>query len=565
MIESFEVNIPEQNRQHSNNEKQKYENNCDITFWQQICIKIVREGKLLFKEKSDDKVCHAYVLKEGKYHPVSKQEVGMFCKQVLRRFLNPDVLKDIRTPYDEVIESSIKVGDIYIPRKLLKDAWNDNFSLSKEKRLLMDELYDTSELYRPDEFFLTPKNIIPFKNGYYNFDDGLLYAYDRKTYNGFLYQLNANYITENIDLKLPESFRQLIWNGISNPAFTREINIQRYEAMIDYLAYAFVPTNPMRKMFFIIGPTASGKSTLVSIMRKIFGDLGIHLQSYSIMKQSRYDHELRPDLKAAMDMLWLDLSEMNEKQVIDAVTVKSWTGNDPLTFRKPHSELRVTKVMNCKIFMVTNEFPKLVNYDDGALQDRMIIIDWHNTIERSSRNDNLEADLTTDENRDKIATFFTQRGGKLYTEKNLPIHPTFEFNILRYFKEQGDEIASFYDSLQKDIFNSPENLLNCISVYDLYLMFEMYRKEVLGIKILLSETGKRAFAMRFAEISKGDHFHFVEQRSFSNARFYKGIYVPFEQRKWLFKVPQNYNFWLPHKAPEMPALPLMPPMLPNLM
>jgi phage/plasmid-associated DNA primase len=310
--------------------------------------------------------------------------------------------------------------------------------------------------------------------------------------------------------------------------------------MVYCLAYSFIPANPQRKFFIVIGPTACGKSTLVSIMRAVFGNLGCHLQSYSFMRKSRYDHELRPDLESTIDKLWVDLSETDEKQTIDAVTIKSYTGNDPLTYRKPHSGLRIEKVMNAKIWVVTNIFPKIVNYTDAALQDRLVVFDWYNSVPAEKRDSELVAKLTTAENRDRIATYFADIAAWLYSQRTLPLDKTVMFNTKKYFLEQEDLVARFYECLTKSVYDEPANPTNCVSVYDLYGLFLQFQKQQVGVDVPISLMKARAFEMRFAELADSDHYHFVKREKFTNGHFYRGIQIPFP-RPWVFRTPANFS------------------------
>jgi phage/plasmid-associated DNA primase len=293
-------------------------------------------------------------------------------------------------------------------------------------------------------------------------------------------------------------------------------------------------------------------------MRAVLGDLGCHLQSYSIMRQRRPDHELRPDLKDTIDRLWVDISETDEKQVIDAVTIKSYTGNDPLTYREPHSGSRKTKVMNAKIWIFTNTIPKIVNYKDAALQDRIVVIDWYNTIPAENRDNNLAAKLTTDENRDRIATYFTGVAERLYSKNTLSVDRTFMFNIMKYFYEQGDIVVQFYDWLTKSEDDIPANPTNCISIWDLYGLFVQFQNN-----LQLNPMEKKAFEGRFSEIAKSDNYHFVKREKFTNGHFYRGILIPMQQRPWTFRIPANYSQagYVPASPPPMQN-PGCPPLLP---
>jgi hypothetical protein len=559
----------------SESEKKQKENS--VPFYVQVSRQFGRTYSVRFMGTAEEKDIKILFWSKWKWRIVTAQELKKCCKKVLRQFLNLEnfnlFIRDEKGKIDP--NEIITVNGITISADILVKAKKDGFTLSKETKRLIEELYDTLELYMPEKYFLAPNNIIAFKNGFIDLDDGKFHRYcllyesngSKRYYPGFLYQLNANYCEEYWNDGLPQEYGYLIWNGIANPKHSEKVNEARFQSFLECMASSFLPDNKFRKLFMIIGPTACGKSTLVAINRAVFGNLGLHLQSDSLMKQNRYDQELRPDLKAAMDRLWLDISETDTKQTLDAVTVKSWTGNDPLTFRKPHSDVRITKVMNCKIWLVTNEFPKIVNYNDTALQDRLVIFDFYKTIAPEERDNTLVAKLTTDENRDRIATYFANRAIDLYRKTSLRIHSSFQYNIFKYFTGQGDPVTQFYDWLPKSRYECAITPATCVSTWDLAGIYEAFRAKMLGIPVPLTDSEARAFENRFAELAKSDTFYAVRKQRFTNGHFYIGILrweIRSEFRNWIFQEPYNDGFSsMAQAAPVRPSHPQPPALLPG--
>jgi phage/plasmid-associated DNA primase len=456
---------------------------------------------------------------------LSEQELSMYCKNFLRKFFNHTTL-DMAKDRVEIDLDPLSISvTVRISRDIIKRASNNGFTLKREIKELADEIYDTKVMYHPESYFLPPKNILPFKNGYLDFETGVFSPYGAHGYKGFLYHLGFNYLNGNTDIELPEEFVNLIGDAVSNQKYLPWENNDRCKSFLQCIAYSFIPTNFLRKLFVVVGPTACGKSVFVGIMRAIFGDLGTHLQSYAIMKNHRYDHELRPDLESAIDKLWVDISETEERQTIDTVTIKSYTGNDPITFRKMHSSTRTTKIMNCKIWIMTNRFPKIVNYNDLALEDRLVIFDWYNTIPQEYRDTALKDRLTTDNNRDRIGTYFANKAKDLYHRKNLRIDESFSFNKSKYFQYQDDPIALFYDTLPKSGIDCKPDAFTWIKTIDLARLYETFLWEFRGNNRRLAEDEKRAFENRFSEISSSDHFHFVKRYRKDSIHGYSGILV----------------------------------------
>jgi hypothetical protein len=128
---------------------------------------------------------------------------------------------------------------------------------------------------------------------------------------------------------------------------------------------------------------------------------------------------------------------------------------------------------------------------------------------------------------------------ELYHKSSLLIDQTFQYNILRYFREQNDLVALFYDDLQKSEGYLPPCDANCISTRELALLFIQFKKKINKNYEVFTESEARAFENRFAEIAKSDHFHVVERKKSSFGHYYYGIFVPPEKRIWRNQISFN--------------------------
>jgi phage/plasmid-associated DNA primase len=447
--------------------------------------------------------------------------LNQYCKDILRKYLNYENyllgLKD--EEHDHVYVDGVWVG-----KEALINAFKGDFTLSRELKLLKNAIFDTQELYRDLSFFQTPSHLLPCYNGYYDFERGEFSDYDGIT---VMNQVNARYVAEYADGPLPALFCDILWNGLSDMQllmqYGPQANVQRFESFLDFLAYAFLPKNFARKLFMIIGPTKSGKSTLVNVMRTIFGDYGITLNSHSIMHRPiQHDGELRADLYDAMDKRWIDIPEIDERQTLDAVTIKTFTGQDKMNVRRAYSRQRISREMNGKIFIVTNFFPKITKANDEALQERLIIIDWHNTVKGNDVDEKLYDKLTTDEMRDRIFSFLVKRAEGIYRKNKLTVHPSFSYNTYRYFMGQGDLIAKFYDEVIIKGFPGPI----CFSVATIYECFKYYLQRFGKTPQEIPQL--REFAMKFAAIVKSDPLNMVHKVHSRIGNFFQGMQFPFE-------------------------------------
>jgi phage/plasmid-associated DNA primase len=487
-----------------------------IPFYEQMVRNIIHSNNIYLisvLKKSDTGNAQVMTAENNRYRKMDASELTGYCKNLLKQYLNHEnYLKSLDA------EDGIYIGETWINKDTLMSAHKSEYTLAKEIKILKREIFSTRELYREKGFFSVPNNTLPCQNGYYDFESGKFFPYDDRL-KVAANQINANYIEKYARDALPSAFSRIIYNGVSeNISF--DVSHDRCESFLDCLAYAFLQKNFARKLFMIIGPTKSGKSTLVNIMRSVFGDFGIALNSHSIMRRPiQRDGELRADMYDAMDKLWIDISELDERQILDSGMIKTFTGQDKTNVRLPYSKERVSTEMNGKIFIVTNFYPKLINYSDAAFLDRLVIIDWHNTVDEWSVDDKLYDKLTTQEMRDRIFTFFIGRAQKIYGAGRLNIHRSFLYNTVKYFLSRGDMVAKFYDETVFKMPNNnkyyrPDQIFQCFTIY--LNLLKLNDEKYTNMRM-------RSFNMQFSAIVKSDTMGIVQRVHTSLGNFYTGL------------------------------------------
>jgi phage/plasmid-associated DNA primase len=416
---------------------------------------------------------------------------------------------------------------VRITGKTLKKAHDGEFTLMKEIKILQKTLSTQTCLQRDSDFFKVPDNILPCLNGYYDMESKEFREYDEKI-PAVERQIDARYVREYENEELPSDFYNILWNGLHNQALLQRYGFNctrdRVNGMLDILAYTFIWKNFARKLFIVVGPTKTGKTTLINIMRTVFGDYGISLSSQSIMRRAnQYDAELRSDISDAVGRLWIDISEIRENQVLDPAIIKNFTGQDNVTVREPYSKERLSIPMTAKFFIVSNVFPKIINVKDPALEDRIVAIDWYNTVPASQIRQNLTEQLTTPEMRDRLFTFFVRRAADIYRKKELIVHPSFAFNTHTYFITQDDNdlVAKFYEEafIKGYMQPLPGNYPIGLSSFTIY---EGY-KHFICIHQLTLNLNNRQFAMKFANIAKTDLTSYVKAVHTSIGNVYIGL------------------------------------------
>jgi putative DNA primase/helicase len=146
-----------------------------------------------------------------------------------------------------------------------------------------------------------------------------------------------------------------------------------------------------RALFIIQGGTGSGKSTILEAMKDILGDYATTTPTETLMKR-RMDVGATPDIARLKGARFVTASESEENQELASAKLKSLTGGkDTITARalyKAPFEFRP----NFKLFLATN-FKPAVNAADGALWDRLKLIELKNQISDGARDNRLHDKL----------------------------------------------------------------------------------------------------------------------------------------------------------------------------
>jgi hypothetical protein len=466
------------------------------------------------------------------------------CREMLSNYLNNDVLDQIK----QSGQKEITINGIVVREDELLSASKSSF-LSKEVKGLVELLYSTKRFIKLEEDFLPGPYILPCKNGFIDFSKK---CFEDNGTALFLRRIDAAYRIEYVNENLPDLFYQLIANGVSNPELSPATNHERIESFLSILAYAFIRGNPLRYLFLIVGDTASGKTTLVDILRTIFGKYGTSLTSDSIMHHFRANVEARPDLLEAADSMWIDVSELDSRQKFDSKFIKTVTGNDEIPLKGGRFSDRIKKVFHGKFYIVSNFLPRFERADDDALKDRLVHIDWHGTIDASKRDTHLAEKMTDPEMRARIFSWMVGRACLLYRndgEIELFIHPSFEFKPP---EKPGDQKVLVDSSFDEFVEKYVQIIPNDGPFFDMVKMFpEICGQDIFKaylvfcteyIQLPEPPLKERAFVMRFSSYIDKLHNEYptVEKKHHPNGNFYAGIRI--DLIRWPLKEPLNGGF-----------------------
>jgi phage/plasmid-associated DNA primase len=214
---------------------------------------------------------------------------------------------------------------------------------------------------------------------------------------------------------------------------------------------------------------------------------------------------------------------------LDTVITKTATGNDRLTFRRLHSNSRMIRKFYGKLWLYSNDFPKIRETDkvDDALIGRLVVFDWCTSSSKPSINYDLFQMLKKDEMRDWIFTGLVKEAYQVYWNQ-LYIDPSFEYTKKRYFNMGRDTVSIFFQEMVKKYDPQDSTLYGHeqqVAYYteDIYECYRVYCKKILCLRDS-DRLQSRAFQMKFAEMA--DAFGIVKYKDFkTNKHYYSGLVI----------------------------------------
>ena len=246
-----------------------------------------------------------------------------------------------------------KVKDYYEPCSfdfIQRDMY-DTFT-SPNKRLLEEICYGISKVAPIKN--ASNRTCMPFKNGLYDFDKGVMVEYDKDEF--FFNKIPFNYNKDAEPVKIVDDFV----NGIS--CYKHDVG----DLILEMIGYCLYPNNKLGKMFFLDGITRNGKSTLFEFI------------SYCIGQQNISNLNIQ-DLAAKYDVKQLDrkLVNIGDDVPLDyipdsSVIKKLVTGETVITEEK--FKAKESMKFKGKLLFSGNGLPKFSGMGAEAIIQRFVII-----------------------------------------------------------------------------------------------------------------------------------------------------------------------------------------------
>ena len=157
--------------------------------------------------------------------------------------------------------------------------------------------------------------------------------------------------------------------------------------------YCATGSGSEEKLFFVHGPTASGKTTFAESVKSALGDYGATADFESFLKrgQGSGGGAARGDIARLAGARFVTSSEVEDGRQLAEGLVKNISGGEKIVARhlyKGEFEFLPT----FKLMLIANDAPH-IDADDAAMWRRVIRIPFERTIPKELRDSNLKASL----------------------------------------------------------------------------------------------------------------------------------------------------------------------------
>jgi P4 family phage/plasmid primase-like protien len=157
---------------------------------------------------------------------------------------------------------------------------------------------------------------------------------------------------------------------------------------------ALVGRNYEQKIFFLIGPSNSGKSKLVEVPKAALGADYAHKSKPDLISRKREHHD--SEKLSIVGKRFVTISETSSLFNLDEQVVKEITGDREVPTRKLYTSDERDALVTWKIWLVVNDFPNVLEWDD-AIKRRVVPIPCGEPIPANEIIPDLDEQILRDE------------------------------------------------------------------------------------------------------------------------------------------------------------------------
>lgn len=211
------------------------------------------------------------------------------------------------------------------------------------------------------------------------------------------------------------------------------------------LGYGLLGHNLDRRIFFISGPTSSGKSQVLYIVRSVLGAIA-HESQAELITYVRHGRNARSENSIRGKRL-LSVTETSERMHIDEGQVKRLTGEPVISVDQHYAKTELKTPVTFTIYVVTNAMPAVTHFED-ALRERIIVIPGGPTIPEAQR-DRYLAEKILEREREGVLALLV-KGCREFFLRGMDVPGAVAAETLKYQREQNTVAAFIEDVMVRD-------------------------------------------------------------------------------------------------------------------
>jgi putative DNA primase/helicase len=227
-----------------------------------------------------------------------------------------------------------------------------------------------------------------------------------------------------------------VWKNFLDTILGNDRELMRFVQKA--LGYSLSGTNAEQCFFFLLGSGSNGKSTMMDIIRKVFGEYAANAQAETIMiKGTAAAGAARSDIARLKDVRLLTVSEPEEGSRLNESLMKQFVGGDPLTTRFNYGI--DFEYVPCLVPWIPTNYKPIIRGTDQGIWRRIRIIPFRVEIPDSKKDKQLPAKLARE--LPMIANWVLD-GYKLYRSEGLH-PPAVVSDAVREYRREMDVVSSF--------------------------------------------------------------------------------------------------------------------------
>lgn len=260
---------------------------------------------------------------------------------------------------------------------------------------------------------------------------------------GELSDFDSNYITTRyVDVEFipscatSERIENFI-NGLSGytvgiPDSEQQSAAEKKNKLYEFIGYCLVSRNKFQKIFFLLGPGATGKSTFLELVRKLFGPHNCAALSMQDLEATFMPAQLKDKMVNIGD-------DISMNTLLDGAIIKILCGTLPIMVQQKY-EKPYEMVNEAKFIFSCNKMPMFKDHSDG-LYRRLEILEITNRVAPDKRDSNLIERFTHEDLQYLLWRSFVAINSALINDKLIDTICCQE--ALEKFRTQSSTLLSF--------------------------------------------------------------------------------------------------------------------------